>query len=173
MARIRNRTIRLIVFRTFAALNLLFAAQGFWALGATSFVAMRSFPQHVAIRYVPQFFIGFAACNVVFLFGLLISAFLLWEMRHGAVRRSDYLFVAMIAYIFLKDISAALPNPWGASASLANLAGGNAGLSWMELCGYPLIALGVLNIVKHMTRRSTQHDGGGPRDGKRDPAIIA
>ena len=170
MPRIRNRTVRLLVFRTFAVANVLFAAQGFWALGAASFVAMRTIPQHVEVRYIPHFFIGFTACNTVFLFGLVGSAFLLWEMRHGAVRRSSYLFVAMILYIFLKDIAGALSNPWGPSATLANLAGGNAGLFWIEISGYPLIALLVLNLVKYLTRRSSHHGGGSP-DGKE--AIVA
>src|SRR5574340_64456 len=128
MSRIRNRTIRLLVFRIFAVLNVLFAAQGFWALGAASFVAMRTIPQHVAVRYIPHFFIAFTACNIAFLFGLVGSAFLLWEMRHGAVRRSSYLYVAMIVYIFVQDMAGALSGAWGSSATLANIAGGNAGL---------------------------------------------
>ncbi len=158
MPRIRNRTIRLVVFRTFAALNLLFAVQGFWALGKAAYVAISTMPNHVAARFVPQFFIAFSACNVVFLFGLMLSASFLWEMRHRAVRRSSILFIAMIVYIFLKDMAGGLSGAWGASATLASLAGGNAGISWMERFGYPLVALVVLNLVKYLTRRSSQHD---------------
>jgi hypothetical protein len=163
MPRIRNRTIRLIVFRVFAAFNLLFAIQGFWALGQASFVAISTMPGHAPARYVPHFFLVFSACNIAFLFGLMVSASLLWEMRHRAVRRSSYLFVGMIVYIFLKDMAGALVSPWGASATLAGLAGGNAGISWMERSGYPLIALLVLNAVKYLTRRSSQHAVSPPR----------
>lgn len=156
MARIRNRTIRTVTFRTFAGLNLLFAAQGFWALGAASFVAMRNLPPFSVVRYFPHFLIGFAVCNIIFLFGLVASAFYLWEMRHGAVRRSTYLYAAIILYAFLVNVMVALPKPWGSSVNLAS-PGGNAGLAWMQVSGYPLVALIVLNVVKYYTRRSSAH----------------
>ena len=159
MSRIRNRTIRLIAFRTIAALNLVFAIQGFWALGKAVFQAISAMPSHAAARYLPHFFIAFSACNVVFLFGLMVSASLLWEMRHRAVRRASILYVAMILFIFLKDIAGGLAGPWGPSATLAGLAGANAGLAWMELSGYPLVALVVLNVVKYLTRHSSHQDG--------------
>ena len=158
MPRIRNRTIRLIAFRTIAALNIVFAIQGFWALGKASYIALSTMPGHVAARYVPQFFIAFSACNVLFLLGLMLSASLLWGMRHRAVRRSNILFVAIIVYIFLKDMAGGIAGVLGASVTLANLDGGNAGLLWMELSGYPLVALVVLNVVKYLTRHSSQHD---------------
>lgn len=172
MARIRNRTVRVAVFRTFAVLSLLYVGQGFWALGAAAYGARQTLSKRLVLAYIPHFYILFALCNVAFLLGLVVSAYYLWEMRHGAVRRTSILMIAMILYIFLKDVVPALPNPFGSSASLANLLGANAGLLWLELSGYPLVALVVLNAVKYYTRRSTQH-GSTSKDGKRDPAIIA
>ncbi len=95
MSRIRNRTVRLIVFRTFAALNLLFAAEGFWALGAAAYVARQTLSKRLVVSYIPHFYIVFALLNLVFLLGLVVTAYYLWEMKHGAVRRTTILCIAM------------------------------------------------------------------------------
>lgn len=160
----RNSTKRLIAFRAFALANLGFVCFGLWRLGLV--IAQPAFSASMpSAAYERQFFYFFVACNLALLGALLYSSWRLWSMLPGAVWHSTLVYAAIILYNLFVGMSWALPEPWGSSIGLAVVAGANAGLRALHATGYPLVAILLLNLVRHYTRMHS-HEAGPKRPAK-------
>jgi hypothetical protein len=136
--------------RAFAAANFIVAALGLFFLLGSVYAgaragALRNTPENP--YFVPSFW-TMTAINVCFLGLLVVGGFYLFKPRMLGVAVCNAVFISEILY-FLSLSLWGLALPKNISMSIAAATGvGNMGLGPQLISGYPLFALGGLNLAR-------------------------
>ncbi len=145
------------VYRLFGGANVCFAVLGFCTIAFT--VTRLTVPAEVraVAPFTYQVMIIMTVINGLFLAALTVSGIWLLRLRPNAVRMCNVLFSAEILYFF--GISFLAGNFLGLTEKVARSIGAATGVGNMAIgshlvIGYPILALIVLNVVRHKLRRA-------------------
>jgi hypothetical protein len=138
-----SRTIRVL-----AVLNFVFAGIGLLVSGLSVLIRLLQGHENTAGQpYFEQAFWAMTSINYAFLGLLILGGVLLWHRKRSGVVLCTAVFVTEILYFL------AIGYIWGAGSeafagSVAAATGvANGGVTPQVICGYPLVAIILLNIA--------------------------
>lgn len=145
--------------RGVSIVNAVLVLTGFYFLLPTVFLfrLMTSYPSDEP--YLAEAFFTMTAINLVCLVVLLVAVPYLWRLDRLGLVICNLLFAFEIFYFIAKSAIGLTLSMWGGkyapyANSMAGAAGiGNMGLALQFLTAYPIIALTVLNIAYHKSKK--------------------